>query len=172
MNAIAAPKSRRLNLLEGMALTALFQAIPTFGAAVLLLQLVGSQIVGQTGGAAIFVATATLIYALATPWLGPKFPRWLQERLRTAVLRCDAFVHRKAVPLADPAGDLAATRHQRDAAVVVAGRRVWGEGSAIRRQKFQRLLTGREAAQLTIIWIVLRGLGRPQHDELLAFRFN
>jgi hypothetical protein len=75
MNAIAAPKSRRLNLLEGMALTALFQAIPTFGAAVLLLQLVGSQIAGQTGGAAIFVATATLIYALATPNLGPKFPR-------------------------------------------------------------------------------------------------
>ena len=75
MNAIAAPKSRRLNLLEGMALTALFQAIPTFGAAVLLLRLVGSQIVGQTGGAAIFVATATLIYALATPYLGPKFPR-------------------------------------------------------------------------------------------------
>jgi len=29
MNAIAAPKSRRLNLLEGMALTALFQAIPS-----------------------------------------------------------------------------------------------------------------------------------------------
>ena len=75
MNAIAAPKSRRLNLLEGMTLTALFQAIPTFGAAVLLLQLVGSQIVGRTGGAAIFVATATLIHALATPWLGPKFPR-------------------------------------------------------------------------------------------------
>ena len=76
MNAIASPKSRCLNLLEGMTLTALFQAIPTFGAAVLLLQLVGSQIVvGQTGGAAIFVATATLIYALATPWLGPKFPR-------------------------------------------------------------------------------------------------
>jgi len=35
MNAIAAPKSRRLNLLEGMALTAIFQAIPSFGAAVL-----------------------------------------------------------------------------------------------------------------------------------------
>ena len=79
MNAIAAPKSRRLNLLEGMALTALFQAIPSFGAAVLLLKLVGSsQIVGQTGGAAIFVATATLLYALAVPWLGPKFPRWFK----------------------------------------------------------------------------------------------
>ncbi len=76
MNAITAAKSRRLNLLEGMALTALFQAIPTFGAAVLLLKLVGSsQIVGQPGGAAIFVATATLIYALATRCLGLKFPR-------------------------------------------------------------------------------------------------
>ena len=32
MNAVAAPKSRRLNLLEGMTLTALFFAIPTFGA--------------------------------------------------------------------------------------------------------------------------------------------
>ena len=37
-----------------------------------------SHIVGQTGGAAIFVAAATLIYALATPWLGPKFPRWFK----------------------------------------------------------------------------------------------
>ena len=71
MNAIAAPKSGRVNLLEGMVLTALFQAIPTFGAAVLLLNLV----VGQIVAAAIFVATATLIHALATPWLGPKFPR-------------------------------------------------------------------------------------------------
>lgn len=75
MNAIAAPKSRRLNLLEGLVLTALFQAIPSFGAAVLLLKLVGGQIVGQIDSAAFFVATATVIYALATPWLGPKFPR-------------------------------------------------------------------------------------------------
>ena len=79
MNAVAAPKSRRVNLLEGMTLTALFQAIPTFGAAVLLLKLVGSNtVVGQTGGAAIFVASATLIYALVTPWLGPRFPRWFK----------------------------------------------------------------------------------------------
>ena len=67
MNAITAPKSRRLNLLEGMTLTALFFAIPTFGAAVLFLKLVaGNQIVGQAGGAVIFVATATLIRALTT----------------------------------------------------------------------------------------------------------
>ena len=34
MNTLVVGKSRRLNLLEGIALTALFQAIPTFGAAV------------------------------------------------------------------------------------------------------------------------------------------
>ena len=80
MNAIAAPKSRRLNLLEGMALTAIFFAIPTFGAVVLLLKLVGGgQIVGHAGGAVIFVATATLIRAPTTPWLGPKFPRFLKN---------------------------------------------------------------------------------------------
>jgi hypothetical protein len=80
MNAIAAPKSRCLNLLEGMTLTALCFAIPTFGAAVLLLKLVGgSQIVGHAGGAVTFVATATLIRALTTPWLGPKFPRFFKN---------------------------------------------------------------------------------------------
>jgi hypothetical protein len=80
MNAITAPKSHRLNLLEGMMLTAIFQAVPTFAGAVLLLKLVGSsQIVGQPGGAAIFVATATLIYALVTPYLGPKFPRFFKN---------------------------------------------------------------------------------------------
>ena len=76
MNAIAAPKSHRLNRLEGMTLTAIFQAVPTFAGAVLLLKLVGSrQIVGQPGGAVIFVAVATLFYALTMPYLGPKFPK-------------------------------------------------------------------------------------------------
>ena len=47
MNAVAVPKSARLNLLEGMTLTAILQGIPAFAAAVLLLKLVGSsQIVG------------------------------------------------------------------------------------------------------------------------------
>ena len=76
MNAITAPKSPRLNRLEGMTLTAIFQAVPTFAGAVLLLKLVGSsQIVGQPGGAVIFVAVATMFYALAMPYLGPKFPK-------------------------------------------------------------------------------------------------
>jgi hypothetical protein len=55
MNAIAAPKSHRQNLLEGLTLTAIFQGVPIFASAVLLLKLAGSrEVIGQTGGAAIW----------------------------------------------------------------------------------------------------------------------
>jgi hypothetical protein len=80
MNAVAAPKSHRLNQLEGITLTAFFQAFPTFAATVLLLKLAGSRaIVGDPGGAAIFVALATLVHALVVPHLGPKFPRFFKN---------------------------------------------------------------------------------------------
>lgn len=76
MNAVAAPKSPAQNRLEGMALTAIFQAVPIFSAAVLLIKLAGSHsIVNDRGGAAIFVVLASLIQALVTPWLAPKFPK-------------------------------------------------------------------------------------------------
>jgi hypothetical protein len=77
MNAIVAPKSHRLNQLEGMTLTAIFQAVPTFAAAALLLKPVGSrQIVCRPGGASIFVTLATLMYALTIPYIGPRLPRF------------------------------------------------------------------------------------------------
>ena len=80
MNAVAAPKSHRINQLEGITLTAIFQAFPTFAATVLLLKLAGSRaIVGDPGGAAIFVALATLVHALLVPHLGPKFPRFFKN---------------------------------------------------------------------------------------------
>jgi hypothetical protein len=41
MNAIAAPKSPQLNRLEGFTLTAIFQGLPTFAIAVLMLKLTG-----------------------------------------------------------------------------------------------------------------------------------
>jgi hypothetical protein len=76
MNVIAAPKSHCINQLEGMALTAIFQGFPTFAAAALLLKLVCShEIVGERGGAAIFVALVTLFYELFTPYLARKFPK-------------------------------------------------------------------------------------------------
>ncbi|MGB8398329.1 hypothetical protein, partial [Bradyrhizobium sp.] len=62
--------------LEGMTLTAIFQGVSTFAAAVLLLKLVGSrQIVGDPGGAAIFVALAALFYAFAMPFLARRLPK-------------------------------------------------------------------------------------------------
>ena len=51
MSAIVAPKSRTMNWLEGVTLSAILQGLPTFTGAALLLKLAGSgQIVGQTGG--------------------------------------------------------------------------------------------------------------------------
>lgn len=77
MNAIAAPKSHRLNLIEGMTLTAIFQAVPTFAGAVLLLKLVGSkEIVGQPGAAAYFVVMTSIFHALVTPYFGTRFPKF------------------------------------------------------------------------------------------------
>jgi hypothetical protein len=80
MNAIAAPKSSAQNRLEGFALIAIFQGLPTFAAAVLLLKLFGShEIVGVKGGAALFVVLATLAYALFTPLLARRFPKMFKN---------------------------------------------------------------------------------------------
>ena len=77
MNAVAVPKSRRVNLLEGMTLTAIFQAVPAFAAAVLMLKLVGSsQIVSPHGNPAVFVAVSSVLYALLMPYVGTRFPRF------------------------------------------------------------------------------------------------
>jgi hypothetical protein len=80
MNAIAAPKSRRHSQLEGMMLTAIFQGIPTFAGAVLLLKIAGGhEVFVQTGvGAAIFVAFSSVMFALIMTWLGPKYPRFFK----------------------------------------------------------------------------------------------
>lgn len=43
----------------------------------MLLKLVGSHVVHDTGGTLTFVATATLFHAILTPWLAAKFPRFL-----------------------------------------------------------------------------------------------
>jgi hypothetical protein len=80
MNAIAAPKSRQQNRLEGFALTAILQGFPTFAMAVLILKIAGShQIVSEKGGAAVFVVLASCFHALLTPWLGPKFPKFFKN---------------------------------------------------------------------------------------------
>jgi hypothetical protein len=121
MDAISAPKSPQTNRLEGFVLTALFQGFPTFAAAALMLKLVGShEIVGH--GAAIVVVLAALFYALLMPWLGRKFPNRFRHGYEP--LFFDASLsQRKDRALAHPAGDLAATGDQRNAAVAAGGGR-------------------------------------------------
>jgi hypothetical protein len=80
MNAIAISKSRMQNWLEGTTLTALFQSLPTFVAAAMLLKLGGtSHLVKEPGNLLVFVITTTLLHALVTPWLAPKFPRFFKH---------------------------------------------------------------------------------------------
>jgi hypothetical protein len=76
MNAITAPKSPAQNRLEGFALIALFQGLPTFAAAVLVLKVMGArEIVAEPRGAAIFVVSSSLLYALLVPRIASWFPR-------------------------------------------------------------------------------------------------
>ena len=79
MNAITDSKSPALNRLEGMMLTGLLQALPTYVGAAMLLKLFSSQTIGYVGGAAVFVALTTFLHALITPWLAPKYPRFFKN---------------------------------------------------------------------------------------------
>jgi hypothetical protein len=76
MNAIAAQKSRAQNRLEGIALTAIFQVLPTFAAAAMLFKLNGHEIAGR---ATLFVVLVLTFHALLAPWLQPKFPKFFKN---------------------------------------------------------------------------------------------
>ena len=76
MNAIAAQKSRAQNRLEGIALTAIFQVLPTFAAAAMLFKLNGHEIAGR---AMLFVVLALTFHALLAAWLQPKFPKFFKN---------------------------------------------------------------------------------------------
>jgi len=85
MTTIAAAKSRLLNVIEGIILTAICQGFPTFAIAVMALKLSREhRIVGDPGGAAIFVTLASLFSALLTCCLGPKFPRFFKASYEPA----------------------------------------------------------------------------------------
>ena len=77
MNAAANPKSPVLSQLEGMMLTAVFQAFPTFTAAVLLVKLSGaSDMTSHAGSIVTFIVLAMLFHTLVVTGLGPRFPRF------------------------------------------------------------------------------------------------
>ncbi|MGJ4911993.1 hypothetical protein [Bradyrhizobium sp. SZCCHNR1015] len=73
----SAPKAALLNWLEGMALTALFQAIPTYAGAALILKL--AHCTALRPGIIGFVASATIIHVLMTSAAGPRFQRMLRQ---------------------------------------------------------------------------------------------
>ena len=69
-----------LNWLEGVTLSVVLPGLPTLTSAALGLKLAGSgQIVNHPGGAAIFVVTTSIFYALLLPWLARKFPRFVKQ---------------------------------------------------------------------------------------------
>jgi len=74
MNAVAAPKSRFANLLEGLALTAVLQAAPIYASTSLMLKLMRSDLVSPSHAIPTFIA-AVLIYALVVPLLGARCPK-------------------------------------------------------------------------------------------------
>jgi hypothetical protein len=75
MNAISESKSLSQNRLEGFVLTALFQGLPIYATAVLLLKISGTHAIVRAGGSTVFFAVAaSLVYAMLTPWVGSKFP--------------------------------------------------------------------------------------------------
>jgi ABC-type proline/glycine betaine transport system permease subunit len=71
---VAARKSQLQNLLEGFALTTIFQSFPTFATAALLLKLFGNRDLVGDPGVAIFVTCASLFHALLAGLLGPRLP--------------------------------------------------------------------------------------------------
>lgn len=76
MSAITTRKSRTINWLEGVTLLAGLQALPSFTAVALVLKLDGKfDMASRPGSAAIFVLAASILSALVTVWLAPKFPR-------------------------------------------------------------------------------------------------
>ena len=78
MNAATVTKFR-FNRLEGIALSAVLQGLPTFAGAALLLKLVGSQAIGNfSGGAAVFVVSTSILYGLGVAFLAPRWPRLFQ----------------------------------------------------------------------------------------------
>ena len=107
MNAVVISKSSTSNRIEGIALSAALQGLPTFAAAVLLMKLFGSQaIVGDPGGAAFFVVVTSILSGLVSAWLGPKYPKFFQASYEPLFFDASLSLKQKV------AGWLAQTRTQ------------------------------------------------------------
>jgi hypothetical protein len=79
MNAVAR-KPRALSQFEGMVLSAVFQAFPTFTAAALLVKLSGvSSMTSHAESVVTFIILAVLFQSIAVTCLGPHFPRFFKQ---------------------------------------------------------------------------------------------
>ena len=122
MNAVSPRKSRALSRLEGMALTAVFQAFPTFTAAALLVKLSGaSSMTSHAESVVTFILLAVLFQSIAVTSLGSRFPRFFKQAYEPLFYDHDAFAGRKDRPLARAARGVTATADDGDD-VVGAGR--------------------------------------------------
>ena len=80
MNAVAPRKPRALSQFEGMVLSAVFQAFPTFTAAALLVKLSGaSSMTSHAESVLTFIILAVLFQSIAVTCLGPRFPRFFMQ---------------------------------------------------------------------------------------------
>ena len=124
MTILAAPKLTGRNRLECFALYVLLQGVPFYSGVALVMKLINAtEFVGEPFGAAIFIAMVSTFHALVTPWLGPRFPLFLQAQLRAAVRRSDAVVLGKSLALAGASEHAAQIAEQFAAAVSPGGRR-------------------------------------------------
>ena len=80
MNTVSPRKSRALSQFEGMALTAVFQAFPTFTAAALLVKLSClSSMTSHAESVVTFIVLAVLFQTIAVTSLGSRFPRFFKQ---------------------------------------------------------------------------------------------
>ena len=118
MNAIAAPKSSAQNRLEGFALTTILQGFPTFAATALLLKLARHEI---AGGAVLLVVLASVLHGVFTPWLAPKFPKFLGHGYELLFFDAGLSFAREDREVARAADDIGATGDERTDAGAAGG---------------------------------------------------
>jgi len=114
-----AAKSASQNRLEGFALTALFQGFPTFAAAALMLSLPAATKSSPALRRRDLRRAGHAVLRLLTPWLARKFPNRFRHGYEPLFFDASLSLSKRS-RAGGPAGDLAATGDQRDAAVVLA----------------------------------------------------
>jgi hypothetical protein len=102
MDADTIVKSRLMNQLEGMALTTLFKALPTFTIARLCMKLLLPGVFHFPGGGVIFIAASSLIYVASVAHSASRHPL-SRAREQLFFVPSFSFAEKIAHWLAEPA---------------------------------------------------------------------